>query len=225
MKSIKLLSSMLFIAGMAISTVSFGQVKVGTNPTTINPANNLEVEASTAERKLSVNKTTGKLTIADGSQGNEKILMSDANGVATWRDKGILKMEEIVFIGEQPGTYTISPFNDDYNVLKDRIPLVPRPGSLPGYDGTTRMYKIQEDGYYKICVGALGVGTIPLTSVTTGTRWRVYMYPFLALDLFDNINTGTGPVLSVFWYSYMKAGQDVGLFTTVSTPFIRQPFL
>lgn len=65
-------------------SAAFAQVKIGTNPTAISPANNLEVEASTTGNKISIDKTTGKLTIADGSQGTSKILTSDANGVATW---------------------------------------------------------------------------------------------------------------------------------------------
>lgn len=74
-----------FVVAMAASSTLFAQVKIGTNPTTIDPANNLEVESSTAGNKVSINKTTGKLTIADGSQGAAKILTSDANGTATWQ--------------------------------------------------------------------------------------------------------------------------------------------
>ncbi|WP_229216526.1 hypothetical protein [Dyadobacter sp. 3J3] len=67
------------------SSAVFAQVKIGTNPTVIDPANNLEVESSTAGNKVSVDKTTGKVTIADGSQGVGKILTSDANGGASWQ--------------------------------------------------------------------------------------------------------------------------------------------
>jgi hypothetical protein len=82
----KTIHSALFAAVMLFATSSaFAQVKIGTNPTTIDPANNLEVEASTAGRKTSVNKTTGQVTIADGTQGAGKILTSDANGGASWQ--------------------------------------------------------------------------------------------------------------------------------------------
>ncbi|GLU56217.1 hypothetical protein [Dyadobacter frigoris] len=67
------------------SSALFAQVKVGTNPTSINAANNLEVEASTAGRKTSVDKTTGQVTIADGTEGAGKILTSDATGGASWQ--------------------------------------------------------------------------------------------------------------------------------------------
>lgn len=82
----KTLCTAMFAAAMAFgSSAVFAQVKIGTNPTTINAANNLEVEASGGS-KVSVDKTTGKVTIADGSQGDLRILTSDATGVATWRD-------------------------------------------------------------------------------------------------------------------------------------------
>ncbi|WP_254411170.1 hypothetical protein [Dyadobacter diqingensis] len=76
----------LFAAVMLCSASStFAQVKIGTNPTTINPANNLEVEAATAGRKTSIDKTTGQMTIKDGTEGSMKVLTSDANGAASWQ--------------------------------------------------------------------------------------------------------------------------------------------
>ena len=47
----------------------FAQVKIGSNPATIDPNNNLEVEASAAGRKMGVDKVTGQVTIQDGTQG------------------------------------------------------------------------------------------------------------------------------------------------------------
>ncbi len=79
------MGAVMIAAAMLLgSSSAFAQVKIGSNPTSINAANNLEVEASTAGRKTSIDKTTGKVTIADGSQGVDKVLTSDANGVATW---------------------------------------------------------------------------------------------------------------------------------------------
>lgn len=79
------LATTMFAALLFTSSPLFAQVKIGTNPTTINAANNLEVEASTAGNKVSIDKTIGKVTIADGSQGAAKVLTSDVNGVATWQ--------------------------------------------------------------------------------------------------------------------------------------------
>jgi hypothetical protein len=81
--------TLAIIALLFTTSALFAQVKIGTNPTTINPANNLEVEASTAGRKVSIDKTTGKVTIADGSQGLDRVLTSDANGVATWQSQNV----------------------------------------------------------------------------------------------------------------------------------------
>ncbi|MGA0560310.1 hypothetical protein ACO2Q8_26840 [Larkinella sp. VNQ87] len=61
------------------------QVKIGSNPTTPEPTSNLEVEASTPNRKVKVNKTTGQLTIQDGTEGTGKVLTSDAVGGASWQ--------------------------------------------------------------------------------------------------------------------------------------------
>ncbi|TLV02227.1 hypothetical protein [Dyadobacter luticola] len=60
------------------------QVKIGTNPTVIESNSNLEVEASTTGRKFKVDKATGKITIADGTQTNFSVLTSDADGKASW---------------------------------------------------------------------------------------------------------------------------------------------
>ncbi|MCF2490726.1 hypothetical protein [Dyadobacter sp. CY347] len=60
------------------------QLKIGNNPATIEATSNLEVEASDG-RKFKIDKTTGTVTIKDGSQENEKVLVSDAEGNARWR--------------------------------------------------------------------------------------------------------------------------------------------
>ena len=61
------------------------QVKIGSNPTVIETQSNLEVEASTPNRKVKVDKTSGQLTIKDGTEGVGKILTSDAVGGASWQ--------------------------------------------------------------------------------------------------------------------------------------------
>ena len=82
----KMLGSALFAAAMLFNAPEvFAQVKIGSNPTVINAANNLEVESADPKKKVSIDKTTGKVTIADGSQGAAKVLTSDASGVATWQ--------------------------------------------------------------------------------------------------------------------------------------------
>lgn len=75
--------AVLLLSLFSVTTL-FAQVKIGTNPTTIDANSNLEVEASTTGRKVKVDKGTGQLTIKDGTEGNGKVLTSDADGGASW---------------------------------------------------------------------------------------------------------------------------------------------
>ncbi|MGN7890332.1 hypothetical protein [Dyadobacter sp. 22481] len=88
MKTTTLFSALVFITALTVSSTSFAQVKIGTNPTTIEPNSNLEVEASTAGRKMKVDKTTGQVTITDGTQGAGKVFTSDAVGAGSWQAAG-----------------------------------------------------------------------------------------------------------------------------------------
>ncbi|WP_215239119.1 hypothetical protein [Dyadobacter helix] len=89
MKLSRIIAKTFFASAMLLTSTSiFAQVKIGTNPTTIEAASNLEVEASTAGRKVKVDKTTGQLTIKDGTEGAGKILKSDAVGGASWQTEG-----------------------------------------------------------------------------------------------------------------------------------------
>ncbi|MGM9512391.1 hypothetical protein ACS5NO_31955 [Larkinella sp. GY13] len=77
--------TLAIIALFTSTLVAQAQVKIGTNPTVAAPTSNLEVEASTPNRKVKVDKTTGQLTIQDGTEGTGKILTSDAVGGASWQ--------------------------------------------------------------------------------------------------------------------------------------------
>ena len=79
-------TAVLFAAAMLFgASAALAQVKIGTNPTTIEPNSNLEVEASTPGRKMKVDKTTGQVSIADGTEGAGKVLTSDATGGSSWQ--------------------------------------------------------------------------------------------------------------------------------------------
>ncbi|MCF0054853.1 hypothetical protein [Dyadobacter sp. CY356] len=104
MKTKQILSAAMLGAALFFSTSSvFAQVKIGTNPTTINAANNLEVEASTAGRKTSIDKTTGQVTIADGTQGLNKVYTSDANGAASWQPQKLVRAQ-VTYTGDGVAT-------------------------------------------------------------------------------------------------------------------------
>lgn len=179
----------------------------------INPANNLEVESTTAGNKVSIDKTTGKITIADGSQSDQSILTSDANGVATWQPKSTIRVDETVFIGEQSDTYRVTDWGTVFNAVKDRIPLTPRAGSLDGWDATNKQYIIQEDGYYRVFAGAKLTGTAEATAQLP-TRANVYLGPWYVVSMYESINKAVGPVLPIFWQGELKAGDPVTLWIT-----------
>ena len=84
MRSKTLLIPLLPFLLLFASTDLVAQIKIGTNSTTIEPSSNLEIEASTPGRKFKVDKTTGQLTIADGTQASNAAMISDADGKAKW---------------------------------------------------------------------------------------------------------------------------------------------
>lgn len=89
-RKLRLIAAMtaMTFGGMLLIPTCYAQVKIGTNPTVIDGNSNLEIEASTSGRKVSVNKTTGQLTVKDGTEGAGKVLTSDANGNAEWKPAG-----------------------------------------------------------------------------------------------------------------------------------------
>ena len=147
---------LLLIAFVSSIRWSFGQVKIGTNPTTIDVNNNLEVEASTPGRKVSITKSTGKVTIADGSQGTDKILTSDGNGVATWNDH----LPKITFHGELSAVQTIPFFGTpaNHDALDQRLNLTPFVDLQNNWIAGQRKYYIPESGLYTIHAGLSCIG-------------------------------------------------------------------
>ncbi|HEV7381485.1 MAG TPA: hypothetical protein VGN64_16925 [Dyadobacter sp.] len=143
MKPTKYLS-VLFFTTVLLFTAStlFAQVKIGTNPTVINAANNLEVEASTTGRKTSIDKATGQVTIADGTQKAGRVFTSDANGGGSWQ-------AGLVFAGYatsqsvgQDNAGTVININPDFD-------------PEAAWDNTTKEYTIPADGYYSISLSGV----------------------------------------------------------------------
>ncbi|MCY7356353.1 MAG: hypothetical protein LH609_02595 [Rudanella sp.] len=200
----------LLLALMLLGSAANAQVKIGANAKTIGASSNLEVEAANGNKTI-VDKATGQVTIKDGTQGANKVLTSDANGGSSWQSLTTQRIPETVWIGEQSSAdYVVTRFAG-FDVLKDRIPLIPRAGSLPGYDPTTKKYTIQQSGYYRIHIGALLIGTLTAAQAPNTTA-VLYMGTFSVLQKYDNINSGTGPVLSTFWEAYMPAGTVVDVY-------------
>ncbi|WP_159469795.1 C1q-like domain-containing protein [Dyadobacter sp. 3J3] len=169
----KTMSSFLIVSGMLLSAQDVAaQVKIGTNPTTINAANNLEVESSTAGNKVSIDKETGKMTIADGSQGNGKVLTSDANGVATWETgtnvscNAFEVAKSISSIAQGPA-FVLHPFN---SLVTD---------IAGAYDAATGIYTIPVRGTY-IFTATAGEGN----STETGRVIPQFLSRHLRKELF-----------------------------------------
>lgn len=209
----KTIFSAVLAASMMLSSVSlFAQFKVGSNPTIIDPTTNFESESNDGHR-FKINKASGKVEILDGSQGDHKVLTSDAKGVATWRSKSELRIDETVFIGTQaPGTHiVVTNWNNVFNRPEDRMPFVVRLGSLPGWDPNTKEYTIQEDGYYRVFAAAKITGTLPPPRVTLAS---LYLGPWHALNQYQGISNAVGPQLPVNWEGELKKGQVVTVWVT-----------
>ncbi|WP_157486818.1 hypothetical protein [Dyadobacter alkalitolerans] len=82
MKTTRLFSAILFSTMLAASSVTFGQVKIGTNPTTISPNANLEVEAAN-NQKVIVDKAIGTVQVENLPSGaiTDSIVTADPSGV------------------------------------------------------------------------------------------------------------------------------------------------
>jgi hypothetical protein len=183
------------------------QVKIGANAKTIGSSSNLEIEAANGKKTI-VDKATGQVTIQDGTEGAGKVLTSDGTGKSSWQSLTTQRIPETVWIGEQSGSYTITPFAS-FNQLKDRISLVPRTGSIPGYSTANKDYTIQTDGYYRIYIGT----TMQGTGTTPGSQGILYLHPFGVLQQYQDIGSGTAPTVSTFWEGFMTAG-------TVVNPYV-----
>lgn len=175
-------------------------LKVGTNPTMISPSAVFEIE-SRSGNKIKVDKTTGKLTLADGTQGAGKILGSDANGLASWKTPSVI----VGGVGYGLG-YSVP---NSTSVCWSNAPV----NSYP-YIGPT--LTIAEDGLYQF------TGNIVI-SLTNGEAAYVVFYDIgnnagyyiFALDVIANSNSLIGPSIL-----YIKAGTyqlRVYTFNAIST--------
>lgn len=135
----KVICNLFLLTGVLIHAQA--QVKIGTNPTTIDPANNLEVEASTANRKVSINKTNGQVMIKDGTEGAQKILVSDSIGGASWKSPAQNNISQLVLSARRADT--LQPTGITYI---PSLPLVT--GNAADYNATTSVYTVPVAGFY-----------------------------------------------------------------------------
>ncbi|PWJ52746.1 hypothetical protein CLV98_1324 [Dyadobacter jejuensis] len=102
------------------------QVKIGNNPTAITPNTNLEIESSngtkvvvtTDDGRVGIGTTNpdsklhvvGNVKITDGTEGEAKVLTSDANGLASWQPTApcVAGPTSPVSVYRQPSDYIIA---------------------------------------------------------------------------------------------------------------------
>jgi len=203
----KALAGTMFAAALLFSSSAFAQVKIGTNPTTINTANNLEVEASTVGNKVSVDKTTGKVTIADGSQGTGKVLTSDANGVATWVNKDVLcgsfdvshSSSQVVPINDPTGT--------TYTTL---IPNTETFDASSSYNPATGEFTIPETGFYNFKASS-GDYILGVTGPTRNSTIAIFSAArgILAFSSVQNQPYSNGSFNNIFTMNHLLAGDKI----------------
>ncbi len=172
MKTIRLntfCQMMLGVTMLLAASNVFAQVKIGTNPTTIEPNSNLEVEASTPGRKMKVDKTTGQVSIADGTEGAGKTFTSDAVGGGSWQSVSLT-----AFAASQGG--------------RENFPQSPNTGLLgtitfPGettdptnsFTPSTGTFVTPADGYY-VLFGSTQFDNSALPGVPNLIRTCLYLY-------------------------------------------------
>lgn len=207
---------LLAILSMACTDL-LAQVKIGTNPTTIDPNNNLEVEASTGGRKTSVHKVTGQVTIQDGTQGQGKVFTSDANGGGSWQSA-----TQFIFYGVTTNT-SASPYVVASGLggssLGQRVPFTPTFGA--NYDAANKLYSIPADGYYRLTAGVRCVGT---TASQESAQFVLRDAQFTPSDFVTTLTTGSSSLrsfttvgfytanTSVYYYINNQSGTDVGCY-------------
>lgn len=197
----------LLSAALLISSSLMAQVKIGSNPTTIDPNNNLEVEASTPGRKTAINKTTGQVTIADGTQGAGKVFTSDANGGGSWQTAGAGCASF-----DARGSNVTTPVNNvgvfsPTKLIANTVDYAPS----GAYNGATGEYTIPENGFYIFHGSA---GTYNIAAGTTGTRNTTLQLVSTAKGLLSysvspELNYGVGAWQEVTSANYLTAGDKV----------------
>jgi hypothetical protein len=210
MKTKRLLSIALFVAYTAMllgSSNVFAQVKIGTNPTTIDPNNNLEVEASTPGRKTAINKTTGQVTITDGTQAAGKVFTSDANGGGSWQTSGTGCASF-----DAKGDNTTTPVVDigvftPVALVANNIVYSPS----GAYNNTTGEYTIPADGFY-LFHGSVGTYDIP-TGHTGARNTTIQLVStskgLLSYTVSSELDYGVGAWQEVTSANYFTAGDKV----------------
>jgi hypothetical protein len=205
------------VAGAAqlIATEADAQVKIGTNPTVIDLNNNLEVEASTANRKTFINKTSGQVTIKDGTEGATKVFTSDANGGGSWQAPGVQNTPVIVFERRSGSPFQTLPPEANNAITKVNFTTeVFDKGN--DFNSATDTFTVPADGtgYYQIS----GIFASQLQSHNLGASFFIYVNGsnrrYLAIG---NSSPGAGITAGGNAIVHLDAGDLVDIRVTTTT--------
>jgi hypothetical protein len=179
MKTRQLLSKALYsvLVGAAILFATpnvQAQVKIGSNPTTIDPNNNLEVEGVDPSKKFSVGKS-GQVSIADGTQGAGKVFTSDANGGGSWKGTQLIRAQ-VDYVNN--GVATVLGGSG------------PAPGSAPGNVSIT----FPENGTYAVNFSFIADAATPLANEASWIGINLVTGGVPLISHYDNLVPGAEQV-------------------------------
>lgn len=169
MKNTLLFCSFIF-ALFAFPEAAFAQLKIGNNITKVDPNASLEVEGVTNGRRFRIDKSTGQVTIRDGSQEYGRVLTSDSQGRASWQKiqtNNLAPFSRAIYYGAYTGVLengvaqTIIYPNISYLVGEwavDTIGLIVGTGG--NYDFRTRLEIVNSNGCTGTSLMSLSVNLI-----------------------------------------------------------------
>lgn len=146
-----------------ISITATAQVKVGSNPTTLSTTSNLEVEAANGG-KVTITKDSAKVIIKDGTQGKDRILISDANGKASWKEPNDANIAQLVIRAYNPNT--LQPVGQLYY---SNVPLIN--GESGNYNASDGAYTVTTAGFYEYNLSFEVQGPIGETFTASTSIW------------------------------------------------------
>lgn len=226
MKKTKLFKTFLIAAFIAVSSGAFAQVKIGTNPTQIETGSNLEVEASGAgSHKVKVDKTSGQLTIKDGTEGLNKILISDAVGGASWQLPAAQNSDVMVSAWYRaPGnTYQALPFPNTTKLVFNMEQF----DKGNNFDIATGQLTAPTSGYYNVHVGFSRGTPSPINANSIAGYLYVNNVDAGQGNLWDdNINAGEGYTVMASRLIHLNANDllDIRLSPNFNSDGVRNAF-
>lgn len=186
------------------------QVKIGTNPTTISANSNLEVEASTSGRKTSVHKTTGQVSIADGTEGNKKVFTSDAAGGGSWQLVGPASIAKLPKAKISGASTPVLPYGGNTTILFSGVEFT-EGGMLA--TATSNAITVTTAGYYlvilNIAVNNEGAGCAGSAIVSAAGGIRVNGNIVQAFDDKITIRSKEGSIFNVPVLLKLNAGDGI----------------